>query len=189
MILRSDRFRGPRMVMLAFFIMNLAVGLTYGAFGALVLPLEAHFGTTRSLISLAMSLVVLNSGLLAPLIGTLIGRFSIRKIMLSGAVLITGVSDARLCPERNPDAVLLCLADWPRHDVAGAAPLLHTRQQLVYARPRHGARHYQHAHPRHAVARGGGCGVARVGSARGNSVACGRLLARGAACSGGCRSA
>ena len=56
MILRSDRFRGPRMVMLAFFIMNLAVGLTYGAFGALVLPLEAHFGTTRSLISLAMSL-------------------------------------------------------------------------------------------------------------------------------------
>lgn len=83
------RFAGPRMVLLAFLIMNLAIGLTYGSFGALLLPMEAHFGTNRAVVSLAVSLVVLNSGLLAPVIGTLIGRFSIRGIMVVGASLAT----------------------------------------------------------------------------------------------------
>ena len=73
------------MVLQAFLIFNLAIGLTYGAFGVLVTPMEARMHTERSIVSLGISLIILANGLLSPVIGWLIARFSIRRLMLFGA--------------------------------------------------------------------------------------------------------
>ena len=117
------RFAGARMVLLAFLIMNLAIGLTYGSFGALLLPMEAHFATNRAVVSLAISLVVLNSGLLAPVIGTLIGRFSIRGIMVVGASLAT-IGYVALAWAQTGAQMLLCfgLAIGPGMALLGPLP-------------------------------------------------------------------
>ena len=74
------------MVLQAFLIFNLAIGLTYGAFGVLVTPMEARMNTERSVVALGISLIILANGLLSPALGWLIERFSIRKLMLFGAV-------------------------------------------------------------------------------------------------------
>lgn len=77
------------MVALAFMAQSLAVGPTYGAFGPLLMEFERSFGMSRATVSLALSLVVLASGLLAPVTGWLVGRFTIRRTLMLGAVLLT----------------------------------------------------------------------------------------------------
>lgn len=76
-----------RTLIIAFLIMNIAVGLTYGSFGPLVSTIAIKFDARLSLVSLCMSLVVLNSGLQGILIGFLVGRCSLRRIMAAGALL------------------------------------------------------------------------------------------------------
>jgi len=95
------------MVLLAFLIFNLSIGLTYGAFGVLVTPMEARMHTERSVVSLGISLIILANGLLSPAIGWLIARFSIRKLMLFGAVL-TAVGYAGLAFAGNGPEMLAC---------------------------------------------------------------------------------
>lgn len=82
----TSRFLGPRMVFLAFLLKNLAVGLTYGSFGALVTTLSSRLDARLSLVSIALPLVVLCGGLLAPLAAWAIRRFSIRKVMITGCL-------------------------------------------------------------------------------------------------------
>ncbi|WP_380872055.1 MFS transporter [Sphingomonas sp. DBB INV C78] len=83
------RFLGPRMVAIAFIAQSLAIGSTYGAFGPLVAEFESHFGMSRTMVSLPLSLVVLATGLLSPVIGAFVGRFTIRRTMMLGATLLT----------------------------------------------------------------------------------------------------
>ncbi|MAL94873.1 MAG: MFS transporter [Haliea sp.] len=75
------------MAVIAFVAQNTAVGLCYGSFGVLILEFERHFAVGRAQAALAFSLVVLATGLVAPFIGSLLGRISIRPVMMSGAVL------------------------------------------------------------------------------------------------------
>lgn len=82
-------FAGGRMVALAFMAQSLAVGPTFGAFGPLVMEFERTFGMSRGAVSLALSLVVLASGLFAPVIGLLVNRITIRRTLMLGAVLLT----------------------------------------------------------------------------------------------------
>ncbi|SNS79240.1 Major Facilitator Superfamily protein [Sphingomonas laterariae] len=83
------RFLGPRMVALAFIAQSVAIGPTYGAFGPLVGEFERAFGMSRAMVSLPLSLVVLATGLLAPVIGKFVDRVTIRRTMMLGAVLLT----------------------------------------------------------------------------------------------------
>lgn len=84
---RRAQSLGRRMIALGFVAINLGIGLCYGTFGVLVLDIERHFGAGRAEVSLALSLVALAHGLMAPLIATLIGRVGIRALMMAGAVM------------------------------------------------------------------------------------------------------
>ncbi|WP_097093416.1 MFS transporter [Novosphingobium sp. Chol11] len=89
-------FLGWRMVAIAAVTQNVAVGLTFGSFGTLVLAIEERFATTRTLSALGISLVILIYSLSAPLISPLIARTSIRRVLTTGALL--GASGYCLLP-------------------------------------------------------------------------------------------
>jgi len=76
------------MVAIAFIAQSLAIGPTYGAFGPLVAEFERAFGMSRMAVSLPLSLVVLATGLLSPLIGSFVHRFTIRRTLMLGAALL-----------------------------------------------------------------------------------------------------
>lgn len=97
------------MAVLAFFAHNAAVGLCYGSFGVLVMEFERHFGAGRAQTSLAFSLVVLASGLMAPFVGALLGRVQIRSVMVSGA-LLASAGFFCLTLTQQPAAMLACFA-------------------------------------------------------------------------------
>lgn len=80
-------FLGWRMVAIAAVTQNVAVGLTFGSFGTLVLAIEQRFATTRTLSALGISLVILIYSLSAPLISPLIARTSIRRVLTTGSLL------------------------------------------------------------------------------------------------------
>ncbi|WP_380805891.1 MFS transporter [Sphingobium tyrosinilyticum] len=80
-------FLGWRMVAIAAVTQNVAVGLTFGSFGTLVLAIEQRFATTRTLSALGISLVILLYSLSAPLISPLLARTSIRRVLTIGALL------------------------------------------------------------------------------------------------------
>jgi MFS family permease len=61
--------------------------------GALVLPFEEEFGWDRGSISLAAAVSLVTFGLGAPLGGSLIGRFGVRRVMIAGlALVVLGVA-------------------------------------------------------------------------------------------------
>jgi MFS family permease len=84
---RQARQIGFRMTVIAFLAQNAMSGLVIGSFGQLVTTFEARFHVARSVSTLGVPLVLLPLGLLAPLIGVLLRRVSIRTMMLAGAVL------------------------------------------------------------------------------------------------------
>lgn len=80
--------RAPRAMLLrAFLAQNCAVGFAYGSFGITILPLQERFGVGRGAVSLGLSLVVLMTGLAAPMVAGLALRFGLRTIMVIGALL------------------------------------------------------------------------------------------------------
>jgi nitrate/nitrite transporter NarK len=62
----------------------------FQGFGVLILPIERAFGWDRWVISAAMSLRQLESGIVSPAVGFLLDRFSARKLIFCSAV-ISGV--------------------------------------------------------------------------------------------------
>ena len=105
----AERRTANLMAVLAFFAHNAAVGLCYGSFGVLVMEFERHFGAGRAQTSLAFSLVVLASGLMAPFVGVLLGRVQIRSVMISGA-LLASAGFFCLTLTQQPAAMLTCFA-------------------------------------------------------------------------------
>src|SRR5438046_7163645 len=59
-------------------------------FGVLIIPIERTFGWDRWVVSAAMSLRQLESGIVSPAVGFLLDRFSARKLIFWSAV-ISGV--------------------------------------------------------------------------------------------------
>jgi MFS family permease len=80
-------FLGWRMVVIATLTQNAAVGLTFGAYGTMVLTIEQRFATTRTFSALGISLTVLMLSLGAPVVAWLLRRISIRTTMTLGALL------------------------------------------------------------------------------------------------------
>ena len=88
---RSTRFLGWRMVALAFLGTNLALGLTFGTYGPFVASLSSEFDASRSLLSAGLALVVTFMGLLAPLVGRAITRWSIRRVVSLGLGILASM--------------------------------------------------------------------------------------------------
>jgi len=59
----------------------------FQGFGVLIIPIERTFGWDRWVISAAMSLRQLESGILSPVVGFLLDRFSSRKLIFWSAVI------------------------------------------------------------------------------------------------------
>jgi cyanate permease len=85
--MKASMKSGRWMVLVAFMSVNVGIGLCYGTFGTLVLHLERAFRVDRASVSLALSLVALAHGLLGPVIARLIRLYSIRAVMVTGAVM------------------------------------------------------------------------------------------------------
>ncbi|WP_313801522.1 MFS transporter [Sphingobium sp.] len=101
--------QGRFMVVRAFLAQNVAVGCAFGAFGVSVLPLQERFGASRGGATLALALCVLVMGLVSPLIGALIGRIGLRRMMTIGT-LVSAAGYALLAVAPNMTAVLLLYA-------------------------------------------------------------------------------
>ncbi|WP_336951163.1 MFS transporter [Sphingobium aromaticivastans] len=106
---RNEARLRVRMLIVAFLLFNLAIGLTYGSFGVFVLSMQERFDTSLPVASIGISLVVLDNCLLAFLVGWLIGRVPLRRIMLAGTVL-AALGYAGLAVAVNATQMVLCFA-------------------------------------------------------------------------------
>src|ERR1700722_12032195 len=78
-----------RMAAISFFVHNLVIGCIFGSYGVLLLAVEARTHLTRDLSSLGISLVLAVIALMAPVFGVLVGKFSLRLLMMLGALMMT----------------------------------------------------------------------------------------------------
>jgi len=76
-----------RMAAIAFVTQNMTVACIWGAFSVLLTAVEARLGVGRELSTLAVPCVALATAVLAPVTGMLASRYSLRLMMLVGAVL------------------------------------------------------------------------------------------------------
>ena len=67
----------------------------YFSFSVFLVPLVEEFRWSRGLTAGALSLSTIVQGLLAPVAGILVDRFGPRRVILTGAVLLSGASWAR----------------------------------------------------------------------------------------------
>jgi MFS family permease len=72
-------------ISLAAVTQNVATGFAFGSFGTLVLPIEAEFHAGRGASSFAISLLIVSLTVTGLVVGRLIERIPIRRVMLAGA--------------------------------------------------------------------------------------------------------
>lgn len=77
-----------RMAAIAFLAYNLTIGCVFGSYSVMMGPMEARLHLTRDVSSLGIPLIMLSIALFAPVIGILVGKFSIRLLMMLGALLL-----------------------------------------------------------------------------------------------------
>jgi MFS family permease len=75
------------MVAIATLAQNCALGLSFASYGTLIGSFETEFQTTRALASSGLGAMVLSMSLCGPLVGMLLRHFSLRTIMITGALL------------------------------------------------------------------------------------------------------
>ena len=91
--IRSEKLKKPRLfygwyMVAASVVANTIFSAAYfQGFGVLILPMERAFGWDRWVISAAMSLRQLESGIVSPAVGFLLDRFSARKLIFWSAVI------------------------------------------------------------------------------------------------------
>jgi len=90
---KADRLKKPRffygwyMVAASVAANTIFSAAYFQGFGVLILPMERTFGWDRWVISAAMSLRQLESGIVSPAVGFLLDRFSARKLIFWSAVI------------------------------------------------------------------------------------------------------
>jgi MFS family permease len=80
--------RAWRMASFGFVTHNVMVGTVFGSYGVLLTAVEAKMHVTRDVSSLGIPLVMFAIALGAPVVGWLLGRFPLRLLMATGALLI-----------------------------------------------------------------------------------------------------
>lgn len=78
-----------QVVTLVFLILNVAIGVNFAGYGALVEAIQREYDTSRALASAGLSMLTLALGLLSPMVGGLMRRFPIRWLMALGILLNT----------------------------------------------------------------------------------------------------
>ena len=93
-------YYGWYIVAIAVVILALLLGSTYHSFGVFVLPVSEDFGLTRAATNTALILFSVGNAIWAPIVGQLLDRVSIRRIML-GCALLMGLCLAALGLSRS----------------------------------------------------------------------------------------
>ena len=89
--MKKTIFSGWWQVAIGMLTQAAATGTIVTCFSVIAAPLAKEFGTSRGVLGLVMTLTYLIGGLINPLLGSAMDRFSIRKIMLvGGAALAAG---------------------------------------------------------------------------------------------------
>lgn len=79
-----------RMGVIAGISYNLVIGAIMGSFSIMLTPAEQRLGVSAEAAAAGIPLVLVGSSLLAPFVGVLIAKFSLRLLLLLGAVLAAG---------------------------------------------------------------------------------------------------
>jgi MFS family permease len=86
--MKKTIFAGWWQVAICMLTQAAATGTIVTCFSVFAAPLAKEFGASRGELGLIMTLVYLINGLLNPMLGTAMDRFSIRKIMLGGSAAL-----------------------------------------------------------------------------------------------------
>jgi MFS family permease len=70
------------------FIMLAAIAMITSSYGVIAVPLAREFEPSRMVLMLAITVVSVVSGVLAPVLGSLMDRLSLRRLMVTGALLL-----------------------------------------------------------------------------------------------------
>ena len=84
-------YYGWTIVAISVVIFSLLLGSTYHAFGVFVLPVSRDLGLSRAETNTALILFSIGNAIWAPIVGPMLDRLSIRRIML-GCALLMGAS-------------------------------------------------------------------------------------------------
>jgi MFS family permease len=85
----EPRFFGWRMVAVAFVVEFIAVGFYFYSFGVYLKAIAAALSSSRLEVSLGMTVSGAVGALIAPFMGRALDRYSIKRIMLMGAVVLS----------------------------------------------------------------------------------------------------
>jgi MFS family permease len=85
----DERQTAWRMVAIAFLAHNCAYGLIIGTFAPVFSVLQSELGIGRAKASSLLALMYVSVALVAPLVGQVLQRYSIRSVMITGATLIS----------------------------------------------------------------------------------------------------
>lgn len=86
----TARFYGWRIVAAAFLAQGLATGATVYVYGVFLKPLVAEFAASRMVVGLGLSALYVVQAVLSPFLGRALDRYSIRAILVWGALLLGG---------------------------------------------------------------------------------------------------
>jgi cyanate permease len=76
------------MATIAFFSYNLTLGCIFGSYGVLIGAIEAKLGVSRDVSSLGIPLVLMAVALMAPVVGVLSSKISIRFLLIMGTLML-----------------------------------------------------------------------------------------------------
>ncbi len=76
-----------RMAIIAFLTNNITIGALWGSFSVLLTAVEGRLGVNREMSSLSIPAVTLVMAMSAPFVGALAGRYSLKVLMIVGAIL------------------------------------------------------------------------------------------------------
>jgi len=85
----TGRFLGWRMVAIAFVAQNCAYGFTYGAYGTFIKAVGEEFSAPRTVTATGLALVSLLLGILGPVVGHVLARIPVRRVMTWGLLLLS----------------------------------------------------------------------------------------------------
>ena len=84
-------FPGWWQVVVAFVIQAVSGASVFTAYSVIAVPLQATFEPSRMILMFGITATVLGSGVLSPILGAAVDRYSVRKLMFTGsATLATG---------------------------------------------------------------------------------------------------
>ncbi|MCE7796436.1 MFS transporter [Sphingobium sufflavum] len=117
--MQSDKVRWQQVVA-CLVLQGVSAGTITSAFSVLAVPFAAEFGLTRMVVMLAMTLTLLVTALLSPVVGRLLDQLSIRVIMLIGSVALSaGFAGLSLAHDYSQMLILYALLLAPANVLIG----------------------------------------------------------------------